>query len=69
MKTIMDAVNEFKGVWPNYSCETAWALDDSVPLFMGGSVTERTVCTSYEFDVLVAELQNWQPTTGGFKNE
>lgn len=62
MKKIMDVVNEFKGAWPNYSYTTVWTLGGKSPLYMGDTATRRTICTSHEFDSLVLELQNWQPT-------
>jgi hypothetical protein len=64
MKTILDAVNEFKAVWPEKSYNTTWvSKHDSDEAFKFGSiVTDDTVCTVEEFNALVSDLENWQPT-------
>jgi hypothetical protein len=64
MKTIFDAVNEFEAVWPEKSYNTIWvSRHDSHEAFKFGSiVTDDAVCTTEEFNTLVSDLENWQPT-------
>jgi hypothetical protein len=64
MKTIFDAVNEFEAAWPNKSYDTIWvSKHDSDEAFKFGSiVTDDTVCTADEFNALVSDFENWQPT-------
>ena len=56
MKTIIDVVNEFRGVWIGYG-NTIFSIGDT--LHYGDTVTERTVCTRKQFDQCAAEMSEW----------
>lgn len=74
MKTIMDAVNELRGDLMN-----SWSHGNDAPILlpylcfanqgdwvMTSVKFDSCVCTTSEFNALVDELQNWQPTKKPF---
>lgn len=77
MKTIMDAVNELRGDLSNSlsfsdidnylyfseECDTWIAFDDRIENIISGY---KYICHVDDFNVLVNELQNWQPTKKPF---
>ena len=73
MKTIMDAVNELMGDINNAVCAAGELLHYNTSsgkfiifFFKEESDLHRYVCTIGEFNALVSELQNWQPTKKPF---
>jgi len=73
MKTIMDAVNELMGDINNAVCAAGELLHYNTSsgkfvifFFKEESDVHRYVCTIGEFNALVSELQNWQPTKKPF---
>lgn len=62
MKTIIDVVNYFQAEWPAAGKTTVY---DNILLngyHFGGCITNDTICTAKEFNSLITELSNWQPT-------
>jgi len=62
MKTIIDVVNYFEAEWPAAGKTTVYDNALLNGYHFGGCITNDTICTASEFNSLVTELSNWQPT-------